>query len=212
MPSRLAAPVLAFAFVAVSATGLIAIRAKTAESAGPKASPEALATAALNTGMKRLENGDALERSNPKGARKEFEAASKEFQTAIRYAPENYRAHNGLGYSYRKLGLYERALESYDRALTLAPSYTLAIEYRAEAYLGLNRLEDVKRAYMQLFVADRGASNVLMKAMKMWVEQRRAAPTPIDAAAIDGFDTWLRERDALAASVVNLGHNSPDWK
>jgi tetratricopeptide (TPR) repeat protein len=162
--------------------------------------------------MKRLEKADALERSNPKAARREFEAASKEFQTAVRHAPDNYQAHNGLGYAYRKLGNYERALESYDHALKLAPSFPQAIEYRAEAYLGLNRLEEVKRAYMQLFVADRGASNVLMQAMKVWVEQRRTAPKSIDAAALDAFDAWVRERDALAAAVVNLGHNSPDWK
>lgn len=212
MPSRLVTPLLALVFVTVSATGLLAIRTKTDESSGRKASPEAIATTALNNGMKRLEKGEALERSNPKAARREFEAASKELQTAVRHAPDDYHAHNGLGYAFRKLGNYERALDSYEQALKLAPSFTQAIEYRAEAYLGLNRLEDAKRAYMQLFVADRGASHVLMKAMKVWVEQRRAVPGSIDAAALDAFDAWVRERDALAASVVNLGHNSPDWK
>jgi tetratricopeptide (TPR) repeat protein len=197
----------------MSATGVLAIRAKTepAESKA-KASSEDIATEALNTGLKQLEKADALEAANPKGARKEFEAAAKSFQTAVRHAPENYRAHNGLGYAYRKLGHYERALESYDQALTLAPSFTQAIEYRAEAHLGLNRLDEVKRAYMDLFVADRGASAVLMKAMKAWVDERRANPKGVNAAALDTFDAWVRERDALAAAVVNLGHNSPDWK
>ena len=94
----------------------------------------------------------------------------------------------------------------------LAPTSSEAIEYRAEAYLGLNRLDAAKQSYMHLFVHDRAASNVLMKAMKAWVEKRRAQPAGVDPAAIDAFDAWVRERDTLALSVGNLGHNSPDWK
>jgi len=72
-----------------------------------------------------------------------------------------------------------------------------------------------KQAYMHLFVHDRSASNVLMKTMNSWIEQRRANRSTIDSAAVaivDAFAAWVRERDALARSVVNLGHNSPDWK
>ena len=137
---------------------------------------------------------------------------SRIFRPRPRPPPDNYRAHNGAGYSLRKLGRYDRALESYERALALAPSSSEAIEYRAEAYLGLNRLDDAKQAYMHLFVHDRSASNVLMKAMKAWVEKHRAQPAGVDPAAFDAFDTWVRERDTLASSVGNLGHNSPDWK
>ena len=107
---------------------------------------------------------------------------------------------------------YEAALKDFDAALALAPALSEAIRHRGEAYLGLNRVSDAKQAYMHLFVHDRTASAVLMTAMKSWVEKRRAKPTGIDAASIDAFDAWVRERDALAASVVNLGHNSPDWK
>jgi hypothetical protein len=103
---------------------------------------------------------------------------------------------------------YEAALKDFQ----MAPTSTETIEYQAEAYLGLNRLIDAKQAYMHLFVHDRTASNVLMKAMKTWVEKHRARPAGIEPEAIDAFDAWVRERDALASAVVNLGHNSPDWK
>ena len=171
-----------------------------------------MATEALNSGLKRLEKADQIESKNPKQARKEYEAALKDFQAAAEASPDNYRAHNGAGYSLRKLGNYERALASYERALVLAPTSSEAIEYRAEAYLGLNRLDAAKQSYMHLFVHDRTASNVLMKAMKAWVEKRRAQPAGVEPAAIDAFDAWVRERDTLALSVGNLGHNSPDWK
>ena len=212
MSRRLAGAVLALMFAGSAGSGLLAIRNKPQASDAPKKSSEAAATEAFNSGLKRLERADQIEPKNPKQARKEYEAALKDFQVAAAAAPDNYRAHNGAGYSLRKLGNYERALESYERALALAPTSSEAIEYRAEAHLGLNRLTDAKQAYMHLFVHDRIASNVLMKAMKTWVEKHRAQPAGIELAAIDTFDAWVRERDTLASSVVNLGHNSPDWK
>ena len=212
MSRRLAGAVFAVIFAGFAGTGLFAIRNKPQASDAPKKSPEAVATEALTSGLKRLEKADQIESKNPKQARKEYEAALKDFQTAAEASPDNYRAHNGAGYSLRKLGNYERALASYERALVLAPTSSEAIEYRAEAYLGLNRVDAAKQSYMHLFVHDRAASNVLMKAMKAWVEKRRAQPAGVEPAAIDAFDAWVRERDTLALSVGNLGHNSPDWK
>ncbi len=203
---------LAALLVVLSGSGLLAIRPKTEETAAPKKSPDAAAADAMNSGLKRLAKADELETKNPKQARKDYEAALKDFQTAVKLAPGNYRAHNNLGYSYRKLGNYARALESYEQALKLAPAFSEAIEYRAEAYLGLNRLDEAKQAYMQLFVSDRMTSHVLMKAMKAWVAKRRTDPAGVDAATLNAFDAWVQERDTLAASVLNLGHNSPDWR
>jgi Flp pilus assembly protein TadD len=212
MSRRLASALFAFIFAGFAGTGLLAIRNKPQASDAPKQSPEAVAIEALNSGLKRLEKADQIESKNPKQARKEYEAALKDFQTAAEASPDNYRAHNGAGYSLRKLGNFERALASYERALVLAPTSSEAIEYRAEAYLGLNRVDAAKQSYMHLFVHDRAASNVLMKAMKAWVEKRRARPAGIEPAVIDAFDAWVHERDTLALAVGNLGHNSPDWK
>ena len=212
MSRRLAGAIVAFMFASSAGGELLAIRSKPQPSDAAKTSPERSAIDALNRGLRRLEQADQIESKNPKQARKHYEAALKDFQTATAAAPDNYRAHNGAGYSLRKLGQYERALASYDRALALAPASPEAIEYRAETYLALNRLTDVRQAYMHLFVHDRAASNVLMTAMKVWVEKRRNQPAGIDAAAIDAFDKWVRERDALATSVANLGLSATDWK
>jgi tetratricopeptide (TPR) repeat protein len=208
----LAAAGAALVLVVVSSTGVFAIRPKAEQTSAPKKSPEATATDAMNSGLKRLAKADELEAKNPRQARKDYEAALKDFQAAAKLTPDNYRAHTSVGYAYRKLGNYERALESYARALELEPAYTEAIEYRAEAYLGLNRLEDAKQAYMHLFVHDRTTSAVLMKAMKAWVTKRRAEPAGVDTATLSAFAAWVHERDTLATSVLNLGHNSPDWK
>jgi len=212
MARNLAAAVAALTWVVLAGSGVQAIRPKAQSTSAPKKAPGDISADAVNSGLKRLANADDAEARNPKQARREYEAALKDFQTAIKATPDDYRAHTGAGYSYRKLGNYERALDSYERALKISPAFTDAIEYRAEAYLGLNRLEETKQSYMHLFVHDRTASNVLMKAMKTWVERRRSQPAGVDAATFKAFESWVQERDALAASVVNLGHNSPDWK
>lgn len=212
MVRRFAGAIVALVFAGSAGSGVLAIRNKAKEPEAAKKTPDAVATQALNSGLSRLEKADLAEAKNPKQALKEYEAALKDFQTAAAAAPQDYRAHNGAGYALRKLGRYDRALESYERALALAPSSTEAIEYRAEAYLGLNRLDDAKQAYMHLFVHDRTASSVLMKAMKAWVEKHRTQAAGLDAATVEAFTSWVHERDTLASSVGNLGHNSPDWK
>lgn len=211
MRRPLAGAFFALALAGLSGSELLAIRNKPQQADAAKKSAD-VGTQALNSGLSRLEKADRLEIKNPTLARKEYAAALKDFQTAASAKPDNYRAHNGAGYALRKLGDYDRALQSYERALTLAPASTEAIEYRGEAYLGLNRLEDAKQAYMHLFVHDRGASTELMKAMRAWIENQRAQPGVVDPAAVAAFDAWVRERDMLASSVGNLGHNSADWK
>jgi tetratricopeptide (TPR) repeat protein len=213
MSHRAVVTILALAMTGLFDHGLLAIRNKPKQESGtPKTSADASAADSLNGGFDRLAKAERIEQTNPKQARREYEGAIKDFQNAVRLAPDNYRAHNGLGYSQRKVGNYELALESYERALKLAPNFSDAIEYRAEAYLELNRLDEAKQSYMHLFVHDRKNANVLMKAMKVWVEKRRAASAGIDPRLLSDFEDWVRERDTLAASILNLGHNSPDWK
>ena len=111
-------------------------------------------------------------------------------------------------------GLLARQSESKESD---APNKSSETPAAAALTSGLKQLEkgqlnDAKRAYMYLFVHDRTTSNVLMKAMKAWVEKHRARPAGIDSVSFDAFATWVRERDTLASSVGNLGHNSPDWK
>ena len=211
MSRRLAVALFALAFAAMAGTGLLAIRNKPQGTDAAKKSSDA-STQALNRGLARLEKADKLEIKNPNLARKEYAAALSDFQTAATAKPDNYRAHNGAGYALRKLGEYDRALQSYDRALSIAPASIEALEYRAEAYLALNRLDEVKQAYMHLFVHDRAASHVLMGAMKAWAEGHRVQPGNVDPATVAAFDGWVHERATLAASVANLGHNSRDWK
>jgi tetratricopeptide (TPR) repeat protein len=213
MSRSLAAVVTALAVIGAFSADAEAIRNKPKpQPAKSTSSTEAQSDRALTSGLQKLDEADRTVLQNPAEARKEYEAALKDLQQAVKLSPNNYRAHSAVGYSYRRLGNYERALKSYEQALRLAPGFPDAIEYRAEAYLALNRLEDTRQAYMYLFVHDRTNAGVLMKAMKAWIEERRANPGSVSPSALASFESWVFERDTLATSTLNLGHNSPDWK
>ena len=100
--------------------------------------------------------------------------------------------------SYLERAQLVQAVAAFDKAL--------------DSYAAEQRLSEVRNAYMRMFVANRNHSNVLMKAMKSWVQKNRAGAGGLTASAFENFEVWVQERDALAAATVNLAHNSPDWK
>lgn len=133
-----------------------------------------------------------------------YKSAERELRSAIQLNPRMFQAHSDLGYALRKQGRYEEALAAYDTALGLSPGYVEAIEYRAEAYLGLGRVEEAKSAYMTLFERDRGRANELLDAMKSWVEQKRSDPGSVSKAAIDDLAAWVATRESVARHVAPI--------
>src|SRR4051812_39977698 len=157
--------------------------------------------------------GPDVEKNTTK-ARGEYEKSLKDFQKAADLNPQLFQAYNGMGYAYRKTGDYAKALEMYDRAISMAPGfYPEAVEYRGEAYLSLNRVDDARKAYLDLFAADRKQADALMAAMKTWVTARRAAPSGVDAAAIDAFENWVTERDGMAkqTQLMSINGHHAGW-
>src|SRR5439155_13573405 len=171
---------------------------------------------AFNSGLKHLNSGDktgaSLKPADQKKALDEYGKGLKDFQKAVKLDPKNYRAFNGLGYAYRKTGDYTKALENYSEALTLSPNFPDAIEYRAEAYLDLNRPEDAKKAYMSLFATSRTHADLLLKAMKNWADKRHADPAGVDPATLAAFEGWLHERASLADTTVTMARNATPWR
>ena len=142
--------------------------------------------------------GDKEREKYEKKAAKEYEKALKALRKSVTNDPRLYQAHSSLGYVLRKTGDFENSLAAYNRALEINPSYTEAIEYRAEAYLGLNRLAEAKDAYMELFRTDRKRAAELMTAMQAWVDERQADPSGVDEQVIADFGGWVAERATLA--------------
>lgn len=134
----------------------------------------------------------------------QYQSAIRELSLAIHRNPRMHQAYSSLGYAHRKTGQYEKSLLAYGTALKLAPDYSEAIEYRAEAYLGLGRMAEAKDAYIRLFSLDRESADTLLVAMKKWVEERGFAPGDLTAEEIQQFAGWVKERDELARQTASL--------
>jgi tetratricopeptide (TPR) repeat protein len=196
-------------------------------SSGPSApsrSPEEMAAAAYNSGIEHKDKGVKIEESAATTAdlkerakvadkaKKEYEKALKDFKSAASNNPGMYQAYNGMGFSYRKTGDYVKALEMYDKALQLKPGFPDAIEYRGEAYLGLNRIDDAKKAYLEVLAADRKQADTLMAAMKIWIQDHKTTPAGVDAATVDGLEKWIGERSEIAKDTAAMGlSHGPRW-
>jgi tetratricopeptide (TPR) repeat protein len=181
----------------------------------PSMTPEEMARGAYNSGISHKDKGLKLElkaaaeqakdqTKDLEKAKSEYEKSLKDFKKAADLAPSLYQAYNGMGFAYRKIGDYTKSLEMYDKALALQPGFPDAIEYRAEAYLALNRVDDAKQAYLELFASDRKQADILMKAMTDWVSGRHADPAGVDPSALSAFEGWIKERSALAGQTASM--------
>lgn len=185
--------------------------------------PEQQAVELYNEGIAYRDKAEKLEKeaaAAPDAKKKEklerqaldrHESSIKKFIQATEKNPRLFQAWGSLGYAYRRTGKYADALAAYDKALALEQGYTPAIEYRAEAFLALNRLDDVRSAYMTLFRMDRARADELAAAIEKWVEKKRAEPGSLDPAAFEGFASWAAERKRIAAQTSSLLSPPPRW-
>lgn len=170
----------------------------------PAATPEA--QAALDAALlevkdaESLDGGPATPGKKPSPAAKAaYTKARAKFDEATRADPKLAQAWNGLGYSSRKLGDYKAALAAYDKAIELRSGYPEATEYRGEAYLGMNRIEDAKQAYLDLFASNRELANKLLESMKAWI----ASPGKKKADVAD-LTEFVQERAKIASQTASL--------
>lgn len=143
---------------------------------------------------------------------KGLENAAADFERAVKNDPNLYQAYSELGFTLRKLGRYTESLDAYNKALGLEPGFSPAIEYRAEAMLGLNQLDEVKSAYTTLFAGDRPKADALMISMKSWIADRRANPAGIDAAKLDEFAKWVTQRETIAGQTSSVASASSSFR
>lgn len=188
--------------------------------------PEEKAKQSYNAGIKSIKKAkdyeaDAAKASTPEKkakatdkANRAYNNALEQFTDAVSNKAEMVEAWNYIGFANRHLGAYAESLEAYDHALSLNPKYFEAVEYRGEAYLGLNRIDDAKTAYMDLYRDARPLSDQLLVAMQTWVAERRQDGKGLAAAQIDAFEQWLSERSTIAKQTASLGSGDAvrTWK
>jgi tetratricopeptide (TPR) repeat protein len=180
--------------------------------------PDAAAKKAFKAATKALDKAKALEASaaaatNPDKKAKdldkvgdEYNVALDAFTEALSNKSDMMEAWDGVGYVHLRLGAYREAIDDYNHTLALKPELMEAIEHRAEAYLAVGRLDDVKIAYMDLFSHAPDLASELMAAMQKWVAAYQADPHGMRASDIDAFGKWVAERDGIAKQTASLPH------
>jgi tetratricopeptide (TPR) repeat protein len=179
-----------------------------------QATPQDKARDAYNDGVRYVKKADkaqqaANDATDPgkkdkasKEAHDAYAAALAKFSESTSLDSSLHEAWNYLGYTSRKLGNYDDALAAYAKALSLKPGYPDALEYRGEAYLGLNRVTDAQQSYLDLYAGNRALAGKLLTAMKGWSSAQRANGASADS--LDEFDKWVQEREQIAAQTAAL--------
>jgi len=77
-------------------------------------------------------------------AAKNWTQAIADLRKIVAANPGSADAYNLLGYSYRNAGNYDRAGQAYDKALTLNPKHTGALEYQGILFIKLGQTDKAK--------------------------------------------------------------------
>ncbi len=177
--------------------------------------PDAAAKKAFNAGVKSLSRARELEEAAAKATNPDKKAAALEkagdaynraldqFTEALSNKGDMVDAWNYAGYVHLRLGAYYESIDDYNHTLALKPDLMEAVEHRGEAYMAVDRLEDAKASYMNLFNHARPLADQLMVSMRKWLDKHRAEANGLRAADIDAFDKWLQERDGIAQQTAS---------
>jgi tetratricopeptide (TPR) repeat protein len=134
----------------------------------------------------------------------QYGRALEQYTEVLRNKNDTYDAWSQVGFIHLRFGAFRESIDDYNHALALKPDLPEAIEHRGEALLGVDRLDEAKAAYMDLFFHARPLADRLMAAMQAWLQTHRAAANGVRVADIDAFDKWLQERDGIAKTTASL--------
>lgn len=187
----------------------------------PAEKPDAAAKKAFTAGVKSLNKAREYEEAAAKATNPDKKAAAldkvsdaygralDQFTEALRNKGDMFEAWNNVGYIHLRLGAFGESIDDYNHTLALKPELLEAIEHRAEAYMAVDRLDDAKSAYMNLFNHARPLADQLMAAMQTWLESHRAAANGMRATDIDSFGKWLQEREGIAKPTASASAAPP---
>jgi Flp pilus assembly protein TadD len=81
---------------------------------------------------------------------KDFKSAVENLTKAVQENPTDADAHTLLGYSYRKLGNFDKSMEHYQIALKIDSNHRSAHEYLGELYLEMNQPSNAEKQLQAL--------------------------------------------------------------
>jgi tetratricopeptide (TPR) repeat protein len=180
--------------------------------------PDVAVKKALKAANKALDKAKALEADaaatkDPDKKAKDMDRVSDQynyaldaFTDALSHKSDLVEAWDQVGYVHLRLGAYREAIDDYNHTLALKPELMEAIEHRAEAYLAVDHLDEVKVAYMDLYNHMPDLAAQLMAAMQKWLAARQADPSGSHNAETEAFAKWVSDRDGIAKQTASLPH------
>jgi hypothetical protein len=187
-------------------------------SASSSEKPDVAVKKAMKAAAKALDKAKALEAdaaatSNPDKKAKDMERVSDEYNIALDAFTEALsnkgdivEAWDQVGYIHLRLGAYRESIDDYNHTLALKPELMEAIEHRAEAYLAVDHLDEVKVAYMDLYNHTPDLAAQLMAAMQKWLTEHQTGSSGPRSSEIDAFTKWVNDRDGIAKQTASLPH------
>jgi tetratricopeptide (TPR) repeat protein len=181
--------------------------------------PEKAAAKALNAATKSMAKARELEDELAKATDADKKARTREkledqygkaleqYTEVLRNKNDMYEAWSQVGFIHLRFGAFRESIDDYNHALALKPDHMEAIERRGEAFVAVDRLDEAKAAYMDLFFHERPLADRLMADMQAWLQTHRAAANGVRVADIDAFDKWLQDRDGIAKTTASLPNN-----
>jgi tetratricopeptide (TPR) repeat protein len=126
-----------------------------------------------------------------KKADKSLQNSITAFKMATEFDPELTPAWGNLGLMYARTGQFADAVRAFDGALAIEPNFVEAIQYRAEALLSLDRVDEAKQSYQTLLTTNRQQAARLLDSMKSWAQRNE------NSSASGDLKNWL---DQLASA------------
>jgi tetratricopeptide (TPR) repeat protein len=178
--------------------------------------PDIAVKKALKAATKALDKAKALEADaaaakDPDKKAKDMDRVSDQynialdaFTEALSHKSDLVEAWDQVGFVHLRLGAYREAIDDYDHTLKLKPELMEAIEHRAEAYLAVDHLDEVKIAYMDLYSHTPDLAAQLMAAMQKWLAARQSDPAGAHNAEAEAFGKWVNDRDGIAKQTASL--------
>ena len=81
---------------------------------------------------------------------KDYKSAVGHLSKAVQEDPNNADSQSMLGYSYRKLGTFDKSMEHYQKALKIDANHRSAHEYLGELYLDMNQPANAEKQLQAL--------------------------------------------------------------
>ena len=176
--------------------------------------PDAAAKKAFKAGVKSLNRAREFQEVADKATNSDKKAdaldkvndaygkALDQFTDALSNKGDMVEAWNYAAYVHLRLGAYNEAIDDYNHTLSINPGLLEAVEGRAEAFVGTDRLDQAKAAYMDLFNHAPALADQLMAVMQKWLQNHREAANGMRSTDIDSFGKWVQERDGIAKQAA----------